>query len=58
MALELAPAGLQAGPATMTTIIIMPTEIAIRVEGLKDTSRFGMLLSIAELNLKFSPPVE
>jgi len=25
------------GPATMTTIIIMPTEIAIRVEGLKDT---------------------
>jgi hypothetical protein len=34
MALELAPAGLQAGPATMTTIIIMLTEIAIGLEGM------------------------
>jgi len=56
MALELAPAGLQAGPATMTTIIML-TEIAIGLEGLEQTSRSRTPLSIAELNLKFSLPL-
>jgi hypothetical protein len=57
MALELSPTGLQAGPATMTTIIIMLTEIAIGLEGLEQTDRSRTPLSIAELNLKFSLPV-
>ena len=57
MALELAPAGLQAGPATMTTIIIMLTEMAIGLEGWELTSRSRTPLSIAELTFKSILPV-